>query len=75
MVKICKIIHLMTCGAAVSKLLSNIAEEQEVMAMLADMIIMIYSMESGLLRARKMLDTKGERKGRISYCRRQGLCK
>jgi len=62
MVKMCKKIHLMTSGAAVSKLLSNIAEEQEVMAMLADMIIMIYAMESGLLRARKMLDSKGEQK-------------
>jgi alkylation response protein AidB-like acyl-CoA dehydrogenase len=60
--KNCKKIHLMTCGTAVSKLLSNIAEEQEVMAMLADMIIMIYAMESGLLRARKMLESKGEQK-------------
>jgi len=62
MLKICKTIHLVTFGAAVTKLLSNIAEEQEVMAMLADMVIMIYAMESGLLRARKMLDAKGEQK-------------
>lgn len=62
MLKMCKIIHLMTSGAAVKKLLSNIAEEQEVMAMLADMVIIIYAMESGLLRARKMLDSKGEQK-------------
>ena len=58
----CKKIHLMTSGAAVTRLLSNIAEEQEVMAMLADMVIMIYAMESGFLRAKKMLDAKGEQK-------------
>jgi len=62
MLKNCKKIHLMTCGAAVSKLLSNIAEEQEVMAMLADMIILIYAMESGLLRAKKVFESKGEQK-------------
>lgn len=62
MLNMCKKIHLMTSGAAVSKLLSNIAEEQEVMAMLADMIIMIYAMESGLLRAKKILNSKGEQK-------------
>lgn len=62
MVKMCKKIHLMTSGAAVTRLLSNIAEEQEVMAMLADMVILIYAMESGLLRAKKILDAKGEQK-------------
>lgn len=62
MLKMCKNIHLMTSGAAVNKLLSNIAEEQEIMAMLADMIIMIYAMESGLLRAMKMLESKGGQK-------------
>lgn len=62
MVKMCKRIYLITCGAAVKKFLSDIAEEQEVMAIMADMVINIYAMESGLLRAKKMIDSKGDQK-------------
>jgi alkylation response protein AidB-like acyl-CoA dehydrogenase len=58
----CKKILLMAAGSAVGKLISNIADEQEIMALLADIIIEIYAMESGLLRAEKICDAKGEKK-------------
>ena len=62
MVRMCKKILLMASGTAVNKLLANLADEQEVLEMLADMIIEIYAMESGLLRAQKVLAAKGEEK-------------
>jgi len=63
MVKMCKKITLMTAGTAVNKLLATLADEQEVMELLADMINEIYVMESGLLRARKFVTQKGNKKG------------
>ncbi|RPH49231.1 MAG: acyl-CoA dehydrogenase, partial [Desulfobacteraceae bacterium] len=62
MVGICKKMLLYAAGSAVNRLLANIAEEQEIMALLADMIIRIYAMESGLLRAEKISVSKGEKK-------------
>lgn len=63
MVKMCKKITLMTAGMAVNKLLAALENEQEVMELLADMINEIYVMESGLLRARKLVTQKGKKKG------------
>lgn len=63
MVKMCKKITLMTAGTAVNKLLAALENEQEVMELLADMINEIYVMESGLLRARKLVTQKGKKKG------------
>ncbi len=57
-----KNIALMAAGAAVNKLMFKLADEQEVMGLLADMVIEIYAMESGLLRAKKVLEKKGEKK-------------
>ncbi|MFC1488564.1 acyl-CoA dehydrogenase family protein [Thermodesulfobacteriota bacterium] len=62
MIKMSKKILLMTAGIAVNKLLATLEQEQEVLAMLADMIIEIYAMESGLVRARKLMNKKGEKK-------------
>ena len=62
LVKMAKWIALHTAGVAVNKLLATIGEEQEVMAYLSDMIIEIYAMESGLLRALKYINMKGEKK-------------
>ncbi|MFC1813580.1 acyl-CoA dehydrogenase family protein [Thermodesulfobacteriota bacterium] len=62
MVKMSKKILLMTAGIAVNKLLATLEQEQEVLAMLADMIIEIYAMESGLVRTRKLMIKKGEKK-------------
>lgn len=61
MVEMCRKMFLLAAGSAVNRLLANIAEEQEVMAMLADMIIRIFAMESGLLRAEKLYASRGEK--------------
>jgi alkylation response protein AidB-like acyl-CoA dehydrogenase len=45
---------LMVGGVAVQKLGPKLEQEQEVLANLADMIIQIYALESGLLRAKKL---------------------
>jgi alkylation response protein AidB-like acyl-CoA dehydrogenase len=65
LVKMCKKIFLMSAGVAANKLLANLQEEQEVLGTMADMIIEIYAMESGLLRAQKFVDKKGEDKGAL----------
>jgi alkylation response protein AidB-like acyl-CoA dehydrogenase len=62
LLKAAKNIALMAAGAAVNKLMFKLADEQEVMGLLADMVIEIYAMESGLLRAKKFLEKKGEKK-------------
>jgi len=53
-----KKLTLFTAGAATQKYMAAIADEQEVMAAIADMIVEVFVMESALLRAEKI----GERK-------------
>jgi hypothetical protein len=60
LVKISKKIFLLAAGKAANRLGANLEEEQEVMGFMADMIIEIYVMESGLLRAMKIISKKGE---------------
>jgi butyryl-CoA dehydrogenase len=40
--------------------MQNLADQQEVMGAIADCVIEVYAMESGLLRAEKLIATKGE---------------
>jgi len=47
-------------GGAVQKFREKLAEEQELIAALANMVMEIYGMESSLLRAQKAADAKGE---------------
>ncbi len=54
-----KKIALFIAGSAMQKYMQKIADEQEVMGALADIIIQIYAMESGLLRASKIEAAKG----------------
>jgi alkylation response protein AidB-like acyl-CoA dehydrogenase len=49
-----KKLTLFAAGAATQKYMAKIAEEQEVMGAIADMIIEVYAMESAILRAEKM---------------------
>jgi len=51
-----KKLTLFAAGAATQKYMQALAEQQEVMAALADMIIEVYAMESCILRAQKLLD-------------------
>ena len=64
MVKMSKKIGLMVAGIAAQKFGQNLAKEQEVLAVLADIIIEIFAMESGLLRAIKIIDKDGEEKAK-----------
>jgi butyryl-CoA dehydrogenase len=50
-----KKLTLFAAGAAVQKYMTKITDEQEVMGALADMILEVFTMESTLLRAEKML--------------------
>ena len=65
MLEMCKKIFLMSAGVAANKLLATLQEEQEVLGTMADMIIEIYAMESGLLRALKFAGKKGEEKAAL----------
>jgi alkylation response protein AidB-like acyl-CoA dehydrogenase len=49
---------LFAAGVATQKYMQKIADEQEVMGAIADMIIEVYAMESTLLRAQKIANSK-----------------
>lgn len=51
---------LMVAGAAVQKLMMKLESEQEVLMHIADMAIETFHAESGLLRAMKLVEQKGE---------------
>lgn len=53
-----KKLALFAAGAATQKYMQALAEQQEVMTSIADMIIEVYAMESCILRAQKLLDQK-----------------
>jgi alkylation response protein AidB-like acyl-CoA dehydrogenase len=65
MVSASKKIMLLACGAALGRYSKGLGQEQEVVALLADMVIQIYAMESCLLRALKNLAKSGETKARL----------
>jgi hypothetical protein len=62
MVKMGKKIALMVAGVAAMKFGQNLAKEQEVLAKIAEIVIEVYAMESGLLRTLKMMAKDGEEK-------------
>ncbi len=64
MVKMSKKIALMVAGVAAQKFQQKLAREQQVLARIADIIIEIFAMESGLLRTLKLIDSAGEEKAR-----------
>jgi alkylation response protein AidB-like acyl-CoA dehydrogenase len=54
-----KKLTLFVAGAATQKYMQQIADEQEVMGAIADMIIEVFAMESGILRAEKIASGQG----------------
>jgi alkylation response protein AidB-like acyl-CoA dehydrogenase len=62
MVKMSKKIALMVAGVAAQKFQQKLVQEQEVMANIADIVIEVFAMESGLLRAVKTISKQGEEK-------------
>jgi alkylation response protein AidB-like acyl-CoA dehydrogenase len=60
MVANAKKMFLQAAGGAVQKLREKLAEEQELVAALANIVMEVYAMESCLLRAQKAAETRGE---------------
>jgi hypothetical protein len=60
-----KKIFLMIGGAAVQKYGTQLEKEQEILALLADMMIQIYAMESVWLRTKKGLASRGASKSEL----------
>src|SRR3989442_5961678 len=55
-----KKIFLQAAGGAVQKFREKLADEQELVAALANVVMEVYAMESSLLRAQKAATSKGE---------------
>ncbi len=55
-----KKLGLFAAGTASQKYMQNLADQQEVMGAIADCVIQVYAMESGILRAEKLVASKGE---------------
>jgi butyryl-CoA dehydrogenase len=51
---------LLAAGIATQKYMHALQDQQEVMGAIADMVIEGYAMESAILRARKIAESKGE---------------
>ena len=65
MVAMSKKICLLAAGAAVQKHMEKLGNEQEIVGMIADMIIEIFAMESTYLRTLKMVEKEGDEKSKI----------
>src|ERR1700756_1317451 len=55
-----KKLGLFAAGAATQKYMQAIQDQQEIMGAIADMTIETYAMESAVLRAQKLVESKGE---------------
>jgi butyryl-CoA dehydrogenase len=55
-----KKLGLFVAGAATQKYMQAIQDQQEIMGAIADITIQVYAMESAVLRAQKLSETKGE---------------
>lgn len=58
---------LMCAGLAAQKYMQELADEQEVLLHLADMIMQAYNAESALLRAKKIHQTQGEEAANLPH--------
>lgn len=65
MVEMSKKIGLLVTGAAVQKYMAKLADEQEILALISDIIIEVFAMESALLRALKSMEKFGEEKAQL----------
>jgi alkylation response protein AidB-like acyl-CoA dehydrogenase len=62
MVEMAKKIALFVAGATVQKYMMKLVDEQEVLALISEMVIEIFAMESALLRALKTMEKAGDEK-------------
>jgi alkylation response protein AidB-like acyl-CoA dehydrogenase len=65
MVSMSKKIGLLSAGAATQKYMEKLGGQQEIVALIADIIIEIFSMESALLRTLKKVQKEGEDASKI----------
>src|SRR5512136_910194 len=65
MVEMSKKIGLLVAGAAVQKYMMKLADEQEILAAISDIVIEVFAMESALLRAMKTAEKFGDEKAQI----------
>jgi alkylation response protein AidB-like acyl-CoA dehydrogenase len=56
-----KKVALMTLGAAAQKYMMKLGDQQEILMGIADIIMDTYAMETAILRARKLVDSQGEK--------------
>ena len=64
-VETAKKVALFVAGAAVQNYMSKLADEEEILALISDMVIEIFAMESGLLRAWKTMEKAGDERFKI----------
>ena len=65
MVEMSKKIVLLVAGAAVQKYMMKLADEQEILGLISDMVIEAFAMESALLRALKSMERSGDERSQI----------
>ena len=65
MVEMSKKIALLVAGAAVQKYMMKLAEEQEILGSISDIVIEVFAMESARLRAMKSMEKFGDEKSQI----------
>ena len=65
MVAMAKKIALLAAGAATQRYMDRLVNEQEIVALIADIIIEVFAMESAYLRTLKKTEKEGEEKSRI----------
>ncbi len=69
-----KNLFLLTVNTVTQKLLETLQQDQEVIEYLAEMVIDIFAMESGLLRTQKLLASKGEKKAELHIAAVKAFC-
>ncbi|WP_456236254.1 acyl-CoA dehydrogenase family protein [Domibacillus indicus] len=74
LVKNAKKITLLAAGLAVQKYGKALQEEQEVLANIADLVNLVYAMESAVLRTQKAIDAAGEEKHKQKVLYTQIFC-
>jgi len=71
MVAMAKKIALLAAGAATQKYMDKLGNEQEIVVLIADIIIEIFAMESAYLRTLKKIEKEGEEKSKIQIAATQ----
>lgn len=66
LVSMSKKVFLMVGGLAAQKYGTSLEKQQEILSNLADLMILVYAMESALLRTRKLMAKSGEEKAKLA---------